>query len=210
MLSPSKGMSKDGTPTMLEEEDGGVLVTRAQSGDREAYETLFARSYDQVRLFVRLRLGARLRAKLDSGDVLQEAWMDAHRAFPNFEWRGPRSFTSWLCRIAEHRIRGLVDHHNAQKRKPPEGLARVSQMAHRIARSQTGPATRAGASDEATRLALAMDDLSSKAREVLLLRFFQELTIHEIAELTGHSATSTRRHLGTAMRELAASIEGGA
>ena len=64
------------------------LVQRARAGDRDAYDHLFALAAERAQLFIRLRLGPRLRGKLDSMDVLQEAYVEASRAFPEFEYRG--------------------------------------------------------------------------------------------------------------------------
>ena len=158
-------------------------------------------------LVVRMRLGRGLRTRLDSTDVLQEAYLEAHRAFDRFAYRGPGSFTKWLCRIIENSIRGLADHHGAQKRRPPGGVARVSRLLHRLETSTAGPATQALRHDAHERLVTSMDALPDEQREVLLLRFFQDRTIDEIAALTGHSATTARRLLGRAALALGAMLE---
>ena len=184
-----------------------ALAARAKQGDARAYDRLFALAFERARLFVRLRLGAGLRTKLDSRDVLQEAYLEAHRAFDRFEYRGPGSFTKWLCRIIENQIRGLADHHRAQKRSPPGQVARVSRVLHRLEALSTGPATQALQNDANARLVTSMDALPDEQREVLLLRFFQDRTIDEIAALSGRSATTARRLLGRAALALGAMLE---
>jgi len=184
-----------------------MLVARAKQGEAGAYDRLFALAFERARLFVRMRLGADLRTKLDSQDVLQEACLEAHRAFDRFDYRGPGSFTKWLCRIIENRIRGLADHHGAQKRSPPGAVARVSRLLHRLEMSTAGPASQALRHDTHERLVSSMDALPDDQREVLLLRFFQDRTIDDIAELTGQSATTARRLLGRAALALGALLE---
>ena len=206
MLSPREGMERDTTspasPPTLQ------LIGRARAGDREAYDRLFALAFERARLFVRMRLGPTLRTRLDSKDVLQEAYVEAHRAFERFEYRGPGSFTKWLCRIIENRIRGLADHHGARKRTPPGAMARVSRIAHQLETSTEGPATQVARREANERLLAGVDALPEAQREVLLLRFFQDLTIDEIASLTGHSPTTTRRLLGRAAMALGAALGG--
>ena len=180
----------------------GALVARAKAGDRSAYDGLFALAADRARLFVRLRLGPALREKLDADDVLQEAYLEAHRAFGSFRYQGDGAFTRWLCRIIENRIRGLADYHGAKKRQAPEGLARVSRIEQRVAASRTGPQTAVLRGERRDRLASAMDRLDDAEREALLLRFFQDRTIDEIAHLSGQSASAARRLLGRATRRL--------
>ncbi len=182
------------------------LVARARSGDAEAYDALFALAADRARLFVRLRLGGALRAKMDVEDVLQEAYLEAHRSFDTFRYQGDGAFARWLCRIIENRIRGLADHHGAQKRRPPGALERVSRIEQRVAVARTGPQTAVLRGERSSRLAEAMDALADDEREVLLLRFFQDRTLDQIAHLTGRSPSAVRRLLGRATRQLGARL----
>jgi len=187
--------------------DTRQLVARAQDGDDEAYDRLFALAGERLRFFIRLRLGRGLRAREDSDDVLQEVYLEAHRVFDRFRWQGDASFTRWLCRIAENVIRGLVDRHGAQKRTPPGGMARVSRIEHRLAASAAGPATQAARRERTEALAVALGALDDELREVLLLRYFQGRTIDEIAHLTSISPTSARRRLGRAALVLGTRLE---
>jgi len=177
-----------------------ILSERAKRGDRDAYEALFAQAVDRLRLFVRVRLGKQLRAQLESEDVVQETYLAAHRDFPRFECRDKDAFARWLCCIAEHRIRGLADHHGAAKRTPP-GVASPS-AAQRAPGAATGPVTAAARVEARERLAIALAELEDEAREVLLLRHFQGRTLDEIARLTGLSETTVRRRIGEGQREL--------
>lgn len=183
------------------------LVARAKDGDDDAYDRLFALATDRVRLYARLRLGRGLRTKVDTDDVLQEAYLEAHKAFGSFRYQDDGSFTRWLCRVVENQIRGLADHHRAKKRTPPPGMARVSQILHRLQTQGTGPVTAATRRETADRLIAGVDALEEDEREVLLLRFFQGRTIDDIAHLTGRSPTTTRRLLGRAAAHLGASLE---
>ncbi len=178
--------------------DTRLLVVRAQGGDREAYDRLFALAGDRLRLYARLRLGPALRSTVESDDVVQEVYLAAHKAFDGFRWQGDASFTRWLCRIAENVIRGLADHHGARKRTPPAAMARVSRIEHRLAASGKGPATQVAWEDRTRALATALDTLDDDMREVLLFRYFHGRTIDEIAHMTSRSPTSTRRLLGRA------------
>jgi len=97
----------------------GELVVRAQAGEREALDRLFSLAAGRVLFFIRMRLRPPLSAQVDALDVLQETYLEAHCAFPRFEYQGPGSFSRWLCRIASHVLSALADHHGARKRRPP-------------------------------------------------------------------------------------------
>ncbi len=184
-----------------------ALCTRAQLGDEEARAALFDAAVEKARLFVRLRLGPRLRTRLDSQDVLQEAFIEAHRAFDRFEYRGSGSFTRWLCRLIENRIRGLADHYDAKKRQPPGEMARVSQVAGRLAQATLDPAKQVQQQETHRRLVEGVDNLEADQREVLLLRFFQDRSITEIATLTECSTSTVRRLMGRAALALGEHLE---
>lgn len=168
-----------------------ALVARAKEGDREAYD----------RLFSRLRLGKRLRSNVESVDVLQEAYLDAYQAFDRFEYADDDAFAKWLCRIIENRIRGLADHFGAKKRQPPGHAVHVSQILEK-ARSAPGPASLAAKVEHRQRLAAALESMEGEEQEVLLLRFFQDRTVDDIANRLGRSPTAARRLIGRATARL--------
>lgn len=178
------------------------LVARAKAGEREAYDRLFALAADRALLYIRCRLGPKLRARMDSMDVLQEAYVEAHRAFDRFEYRGDDAFAGWLCRVIENKIRGLADYHGAKKRTPEGEKLPVSVVLERERLERTGPVTAVDKSAARTRLAACLDDLEPDQREVVLLRYFQDLTLQEIADLMGKSEPGVRRLLGKATRAL--------
>ncbi len=53
------------------------LIERAQAGDQDAFNAIFARYRDRLRRMVDLRLDTRMQARLDASDVVQEAYLDA-------------------------------------------------------------------------------------------------------------------------------------
>ena len=153
-------------------------------------------------MFIRLRLGGRLRAELDSLDVLQETFVEAHRAFERFVCRDDDAFARWLCCLAENRIRGLADHHGAKKRRPKGARRPVTAVLEEAQQSQTGPITAAARSEGRAALAEALEGLEEDARELILLRHFQGRSLAEIATLTEGSQSGVRRQIGRAQRAL--------
>ena len=92
------------------------LLRRAKDGDEVALNRLCERYYERVRRVVRMRLGRGLREMVDSGDILQETFLQAVRAFDGFETRDEASLVNWLCKLAERQIIAAADYHGAQKR----------------------------------------------------------------------------------------------
>lgn len=183
------------------------LLASARSGNQQAWEALFARHADRLQLFVRLRLGPALACQVEPADVLQETYLRALQALPQFESRGSGSFLNWLCRIADNCLHDLADHHGAAKRRPPGVAERLSRIVDHARLSATGPPTAAARLEAQGRLTQALQRLPEDERQALVLRFFEGRSLDELAPLLGRSATSVRRLLGRAMALLGQALE---
>jgi RNA polymerase sigma-70 factor (ECF subfamily) len=163
----------------------------------------------RLRAYLELRLGARLRQQAEIDDLVQETFLAASGSLDDFEPVGPGAFAAWLCRIADHRVARLAEHHGAAKRRAPEPSLRLTQAAQRLAASAAGPATLAAARERAAGLREAVAGLDDDARRVVLMRHFEGRTLAEIAVATDHSETSVRRLLARAVRRLGARLADG-
>lgn len=183
------------------------LVRLAQGGAGDAYEALFARVAERLLLYVRLRLGTRLGARVEALDVVQETYLLAHRDFERYRERPGASFSAWLYRIADNRLRDLSAHHAAAKREALREAAQGSAVLARLCAEATGPATEADRRDRADALGAALDELDELEREALLLRHFHDLTLDAIAEQLGTSEPSVRRAIGRGQVKLGARLQ---
>jgi RNA polymerase sigma-70 factor (ECF subfamily) len=78
----------------MEREADQILVSRVQAGDQAAFNVLVLKYQRRV-----LRLVSRIvRDPAEVEDVVQEAFIKAYRALPQF--RGDSAFYTWLYRIA--------------------------------------------------------------------------------------------------------------
>lgn len=169
-----------------------TLCEQARGGDRRAYDRLFSLHADRALMFVRARLGPKLREKMESVDILQDAYLAAHQAFDRFQYTDEGAFTRWLCRIIENRIRDAGDYHNAAKR----------QAAPLPAPDPTGPITALDRAEHREKLLKALDGLSDDYRRVLLLRFFEDYSAEEAGQAMDRSAGAIRKLTARALVEL--------
>jgi RNA polymerase sigma-70 factor (ECF subfamily) len=185
------------------------LVQQAQSGDRDALNRLFARYYERVRRIVRLRLGRRLRETVDSGDILQETFIHAVKAFQNFEVREDASLTNWLSRLAERQIIAQADFHGAKKRdikkrvplQAPSGEDETFEVVHLD--DQTRPLERLENAEQAGIVEACIEELSDEHRELIILRNYAGASWEAVAEELGRpSAAAARMMHARAMVEL--------
>lgn len=115
--SEEDGPEGDGDPGGAAELEQSLwLVRRAQEGDPDAMDRVFAIYYMYVLAVVRARLGQHLRQDLSSMDVAQEAMYEAVRGFPHFRIDSTKELRSLLATIVVHRIRAHARSQKAQKR----------------------------------------------------------------------------------------------
>lgn len=185
------------------------LLRRAQDGNRDALEALFARYYERVRRIVRLRLGRGLRHRLDSGDILQETFLDALKAFDRFEMRDEAAFIHWLSRIAEHQIRDAADYHGAQKREagrevPLHAPSDATFVGFDPIAGGLQPPDAVAVDEQTALVEQCLEQLPDEYRELIILRDYVGLSWDEIAQQTGRpSPDAARMKHATAVLELA-------
>lgn len=188
------------------------LVLRAQQGDTDALNRLFERYYDRVRRIVRLRLGSRLRERVESGDILQDTFIAAVRSLDSFEMREEASLIQWLSRLAERQIIAAADYHGAKKRdsrkEAPIAGADESGATATVRFEFTDgksaqPLDLLANSEERARVEARLAELPEDYRELILLRNYAGASWEAIAEETGRpSAAAARMMHARALIEL--------
>lgn len=137
------------------------------------------------------RLSPALRRQTTPEDVFQEALLHAWRDRARCEWRGIRSFRSWLLSIIDNRIREAADRLGAEKR----GGGREPVVASALSGDTSGGSTADGLwpaisttpsrvaifREQAAAMQAALSELPEESREVVRLRLFEQLQIEEVA-----------------------------
>jgi len=188
------------------------LVRQAQDGDEAALNRLIQRYYERVRRVVRLRMGAKLRLRVESGDIVQQAFAVAVRKFDRFEMRSEASLINWLSKLAERKITDEVDKLNADKRAIDKevpldsgtGDGGTSDFDRQIADTATGPVGKLMRSEDQELLERCIRGLDEQYRRLIELRDYIGYSWAEIAELTGRPSEAAARMMhATATMELA-------
>ena len=190
--------------------DTARLIRLAKGGDNRALTDLYARYGDRLRTIVRFRLGPRLRLKMESCDVVQEALLASLSQFDKAMFLSEGAFLHWLSKIAENRIRDLADHFAARKRdvgretplESPESAtdAVKGPIAH-LATSST-PSVRAMRAEELERLDHAIESLPDDQRDALILVRYTGLSLAEAGEIVERSPDAVRMLVARAIVKL--------
>jgi RNA polymerase sigma-70 factor (ECF subfamily) len=192
------------------EPDTEQLLERVARGDDSARGQLLQRHRARLRQMIAIRLDRRLRARLAPSDVLQEALADADQKLTDFAQRRPLPFYPWLRRLAWERLVQLHRRHLQAGRRSvtreqrvlplPDGSAR--QLADCLAARGSSPSARLRQHELRDRLYTALARLGERDREVLVLRYLEELSTAELAAVLGLTEAGVKTRQLRALQRL--------
>jgi RNA polymerase sigma-70 factor (ECF subfamily) len=174
--------------------------------DRELAQAIVAGDADAFRLLVERESGpivracARILGDPDAAeDVAQECFVTAYQLIGS--WRGEGSIHGWLLRIAINRALRAI---KLQRRLLPLESESGEPLAV-PGGSEPLPDVLMAERDRMVQQAVA--SLPEPYRETIVLRYFGELSIAEIASLTGRPIGTVKTHLGRGLRRLRPVLE---
>jgi len=170
--------------------DDAAVVERARAGDLDAYEVLVAHYTAAAH-----RAAVLLGAGADADDVVQEALVKAFRQLHRY--RGESGFRPWLLAIVANETRNL---HRSRKRR--DGLLLRAAAWEGPELLAPDPAESAEAADRRRRLLDKLRGLDPRDREVLVCRFFLELTEAETAVTLGLPKGTVKSRTSRALTRL--------
>jgi RNA polymerase sigma-70 factor (ECF subfamily) len=165
----------------------GEAVTRARTGDQQAYALLVAR-YGALAHRTAYLLGAGDEAE----DVVQESFVKAFRGLGSFRDGAP--FRPWLLRIVANETSNL--HRGSRRRRSLELRLAEPDV------DPVEPERAAVAADARARVLEAVNAMSYRDRQVLTCRFFLDLTEAETAEVLSWPRGSVKSRLSRAIGKL--------
>ncbi|MGH9317354.1 MAG: RNA polymerase sigma factor [Thermoanaerobaculia bacterium] len=178
--------------------DEARLIEEVRAGKSESFE-YFVRRYQRRITRVAYRL---LRDTGEADCAAQESFLRAYQNLRDF--RKGSTFETWLTRICINwckdrlrRRRLVLYFHQA-----PAGSGEESGPREVPAHRGPSPERRAMSREIRQRLREAMEALSPRQRTIFVLKHFEELSIPEIAELTGLDSGTIKSHLFRAAHKL--------
>jgi RNA polymerase sigma-70 factor (ECF subfamily) len=180
------------------------LLRRAAAGDQQSVNELFTLYRDRLRAMVRLRLNRRLQGRVDPSDVLQEAYLEICKHFPDYARAPTLPFYLWLRHITGQKlIAAHRQHLGARMRDADREVslyrgalpeASSASLAAQLLGRLTSPTQAALRAELQIRVQEALNSMDPMDREVLALRHFEMLSNAETAQVLGikKSAASNR------------------
>ena len=164
------------------------ILRRAQQGESEAFRQLVEAYQTQV-----YRLALRMCGADGADDVTQDAFVAAWRTLPNF--RSDCRFSTWLYRLTTN---AAIDYLRREKRhraagditelELPDDAPTMQELSERA--------------ETQSRVRRALSRLSDEHRQVLLLRYMQELDYGEIAAALEVSEGTVKSRINRAKARL--------
>ena len=183
------------------------LVQQARSGHGQAFEQLFDRHRPYLKKVVGLRLDAAIRSRVDPSDVVQDAYLEAHRRFGNYVQSPVLPFRLWLRQIAcDESMKAHRRHRQTAKRSVDREIALPEQssilLARRLQGMMSSPSQKIQRKETAKLIREAVQKLPPHERDVVIMRHYEGLSNQEIGLLLDvEPATVSKRH-GRAMLRL--------
>jgi RNA polymerase sigma-70 factor (ECF subfamily) len=187
------------------------LVERAARGDDAARHELLAQHRDRLKRMVAVHLDRRLAARVDPSDIVQEALLDAHRELSDYLSRRPLPLYPWLRQLAWER---LLKCHRAHIRAQRRSIGREEPgdwvlpeesavlLAHRLIAAGTSPSRRLIRDELRQRVRTALEAMSPRDREVLVMRHLEEMSAAEIAAALGITERAAKARHTRALERL--------
>jgi len=186
------------------------LVALAKEGNQPALNRLCSVYGERVRRIIRFRLDTKLRPKLDSIDLVQDALILALGGLKDFTYRNEGDFLRWLSRIAENKLHDISKKFYADKRDIRKEISFKQEggstdgcfrgMAEPI--GTTTPSVIMRKREALDRLEKALDTLKPEYKEVIVLKRIEGLSHAEIAERLSKSTNAVPMLLFRAMAAL--------
>jgi RNA polymerase sigma-70 factor (ECF subfamily) len=147
-----------------------------------------------LRLLAGLQVGARLRAKLDPSDLVQQALLKAHQTRAAFRGSTSAEMAAWLRQILARtladavrdlgRERRDVSRERSLERALDESSARLERW---LVDSGLAPVDAAERNEQLLHLAAALAELPEAQQRAVLMRYYEDRSLPEIAERLNRS-----------------------
>ena len=165
-------------------------VARARDGDLDAYAALVARYTVRAH-----RAAFLLGAGEEADDVVQESFVKAFRHLARFRVGEP--FGPWLLRIVANETRNLT-----RSRRRRAALTLRLATAHPGSAATDGPVAEVLATERRARLVAAVGGLPARERQVLVCRYFLDLSEAETARVLARPLGSVKSSTSRALNRL--------
>jgi len=167
-------------------------VKKAQNGDKNAYGVLYKLYYSRIYRYCRINLSNSQAAD----DVCQEVFIRAWKALPKFTFKAGGTFQAFLFKIARNLI---IDLSRKKKEISIENVGEIQKDDNLIERISQ--------KEDITRVRNALEKLAERDRQIIILRYFEEMSHSDAAKVLHMKEGALRVRTIRLLRKLKELIE---
>jgi len=195
--------------------DVELSLARARREGGSAVGELLEHYRHYLYLLARARMGRQLQGRVDPSDLVQEAFLAAHRDFAAFRGTTEAELVCWLRQILVARLADQIRRHVKAKardlRLERRLAAEVDQSSQALEKAlpvpQTSPSAHAAQRERAVLLAEALKELPAHYEEVIVLRHLEGLSFAEVARRMERTVNSVEKLWVRALARLRRTLE---
>lgn len=175
-----------------------ALVFAARNGNTKCFEELYKRYYDKIYALAR----GTVKNDADAEDVLQTTFIKAWQSIRSLE--DPAAFNTWLQHITLNECYSLL-----RKSRPTLSMEEEGEDGEmlQLESDLMLPQEYAERSDLSQRLGKIVGELSDVQRQTILLYYYEEMSVDEIAQTMDCSAGTVKSRLFLARKAIKTEIE---
>ncbi|MDX1960629.1 MAG: sigma-70 family RNA polymerase sigma factor [Leptospiraceae bacterium] len=180
---------------MTEREREANLLKKIRNGDKSAYIELVTPFQERLLKKAKSMLGN----EDDAEDIVQDALISGFRSIGNF--RAESGVYTWLYRIVINKSKDLIF------KKKKGSTSSIAEYEQNILDERTGYETALELSDESNYLLKKIAELEPEYRQVLELRFYEDMSYSDMAEVIGCNLGTVKSRLFKAKEILKNAIQ---
>ncbi|MGE0143626.1 MAG: RNA polymerase sigma factor [Planctomycetota bacterium] len=186
-------------------ESSSEHLLRAAASDKAAMERLLVENLPRLLTWLRLRMGAALRAREAPEDLVQSVAREAIGELSQLEWRGEAAFRHWLFVRAQNKLNDKIKFHRAQKRDPTKEVEFTESHAALWSgyAALCTPSRDLAQAEAMARIEQAFDSLPADYQEAIALHRLCGLDYAQIAERMERSEGAVRNLVYRGLSRLA-------
>ncbi len=185
-------------------------IAKAKLGDELALGELLSSYERYLQMLAEIQIGRALQGKVDACDIVQETFLEAHRAIRKFEGVEIHQFVAWLKAILSTRLANTMRHYLGTQSRDIRIEERIQFQVDQSSLSLGGmlvdpkssPSEHVVGLEQSKLVAEAVSRLPADYRQTIILRHLDGLTFPEIARAMQKSIDSVEKLWLRAMTQL--------
>jgi RNA polymerase sigma-70 factor (ECF subfamily) len=192
--------------------DAAQWLPAARAGDSEALGQVLEACRGYLLLIAQQELEPTLQAKGGASDLVQQTFLEAQRDFADFQGTTQEALLAWMRRMLLNNLANFHRDHRREKRRASRevglpGGDSSGQRAGDLAGNTPTPSVLAMRDEETEALERALQRLPEDYRRVIQLRYREERSFEDIADVMQRSQNAIRKLWSRAIERLQQELE---